>query len=268
MRESGGDDPALFLVHGNSHSAEYFARQIDGPLGKRFRVVAPDLPGHGDSPRAPNPEATYSLPGYVDAVQRVAAALDLGPTIFAGHCLGGHILIQASPGLPDLAGLVLFGTPPLPDLSRAGDGYLPNPCMELLFRERLSPEDTALLARTQIAGPSAQQVDLIARMIQTTDPAARTCLGESLFVRGEWADEWDLLETLDKPVRVLHGTRDAVIDAAYLADLPVDSVRQEGIRLLDGTGHSPHLEVPEVFEREISAFAERCFGLNPVAATA
>jgi pimeloyl-ACP methyl ester carboxylesterase len=45
------------LIHGNSSSSRAFSRQLDGPMGKRFRLVAVDLPGHGASDDAKDPGA-------------------------------------------------------------------------------------------------------------------------------------------------------------------------------------------------------------------
>jgi pimeloyl-ACP methyl ester carboxylesterase len=46
VHESEGQGPAAVLIHGNSSSSRAFSKQLDGPLGERFRLVAIDLPGH------------------------------------------------------------------------------------------------------------------------------------------------------------------------------------------------------------------------------
>ena len=74
FRNSGGKGPAAVLIHGNSSSSRVFSRQLDGPLGERFRLVAVDLPGHGASDDAKDRSA-YSLPGHVRAIRAVVDAL-------------------------------------------------------------------------------------------------------------------------------------------------------------------------------------------------
>ena len=76
VRESEGRGPAAVLIHGNSSSSRAFSRQLDGPMGKRFRLVAVDLPGHGASDNAKDPGA-YSLPGHARAIRAVVDALGL-----------------------------------------------------------------------------------------------------------------------------------------------------------------------------------------------
>jgi pimeloyl-ACP methyl ester carboxylesterase len=55
VHESAGQGPPVVLIHGNSSSSRVFSRQLDGPLGQRFRLIAVDLPGHGASDDAKDP---------------------------------------------------------------------------------------------------------------------------------------------------------------------------------------------------------------------
>jgi pimeloyl-ACP methyl ester carboxylesterase len=89
VRESEGLGPAVVLIHGNSSSSRAFSRQLDWPLGKRLRLVAIDLPGHGASDNARDTGA-YSLPGHARAVRAVVDALGLGDAWFVGWSLGSR----------------------------------------------------------------------------------------------------------------------------------------------------------------------------------
>src|SRR3974390_1079981 len=88
VHESPGRGPSAVLIHGNSSSSRAFSRQLEGPLGERFRLVAVDLPGHGASDNARDPSA-YSLPGHARAVRAAADALGLKDARFVGWSLGG-----------------------------------------------------------------------------------------------------------------------------------------------------------------------------------
>ena len=112
VHELQGQGPAVVLIHGNSCSSRAFSRQLDGALGRRFRLVAIDLPGHGASEDAKDP-SSYSLPGHARAVRSVVEALGLGEARFVGWSLGGHIALEMAPDLPKARGFLIFGAPPI-----------------------------------------------------------------------------------------------------------------------------------------------------------
>lgn len=106
---SGTADPRSSSA-GNSQSNRAFERQLDGALGRQFRLIAIDLPGHGESARAAEPAATYCLPGYAEVMVEVARTLGVSDGVFAGWSLGGQVVLEATGRLADAAGFFIFGT--------------------------------------------------------------------------------------------------------------------------------------------------------------
>lgn len=102
--EAGAGEP-LVLIHGVGLRAEAWGPQI-APLAASHRVIAVDMPGHGES--APLPEAAR-LPDYVAWAARVIDALGAGPVNVAGHSMGALIaggLAVDHPGLIRRAALL------------------------------------------------------------------------------------------------------------------------------------------------------------------
>ncbi len=118
--ETQGTGRPILLVHGNSSSSRIWQKQLEGPLGAKYRLIAIDLPGHGASSPPPHPEQDYSGPGYAACIAAVAKQLELKDAVIVGWSLGGHAVLNAAPMLPMAAGLMIFGTPPL---SKAPDGF-------------------------------------------------------------------------------------------------------------------------------------------------
>ncbi|MEO5346042.1 MAG: alpha/beta hydrolase [Magnetococcus sp. YQC-9] len=249
--------PALFFLHGNSQDSSAFIHQLDGEVGRDYRVVAMDLPGHGNSSRSDHPEETYSPSGYVALILEVVRQLNLGPTVFVGHSLGGHLLIQASDALPSLCGLLTFGTPPLQLPLRFDQAFLPHPAAALLFQETLSEQEVAQWAEAQICRQLPHVTHGIREAMRHTDPLCRSALGRSIW-RDRWLDECVVLQSLPVPVAIVLGEHDPFVNHAYCEALPLPGLWGGGVRILNGCGHSPQLEDPERFDALLMAFIRSC----------
>ena len=129
---AGRDRPAVIFVHGNSSSARTWLPVLDGSFGQEFRCLALDLPGHGHSAQARD-QASYSLPGYAAVLAGFAKALGAADAVVVGWSLGGHIALEAAPAMPEAAGFVIFGTPPVASPAQFAEAFLPNPAMNVGF---------------------------------------------------------------------------------------------------------------------------------------
>ena len=132
---ASGSGPAIVFLHGNSCSSRAFQRQLESELAHHFRLIAIDMPGHGDSPAATRPESTYTLPGYAAAVVAAVDALDAHSAIFVGWSLGGHMLLEASDRLLQATGFVLMGAPPVATLEDFSRATTSDPALAAAFRE-------------------------------------------------------------------------------------------------------------------------------------
>src|SRR6201996_9821576 len=98
--ESPGSGRPILLVPGNSSSCRIWQKELLGPLGAKYRLIAIDLPGHGASSPAPDPEQGYSGPGYSAVIAGVARELALENPIVVGWSLGGHAVLNAAAAIP------------------------------------------------------------------------------------------------------------------------------------------------------------------------
>ena len=98
--------PPLVCVHGAGSSSVVFM-EVVRRLSPRRRVVAPDLPGHGQSDRWHAPD-DVSIAMYRDAVGTVCAQLKIERAILLGHSMGALVALDAAAAWPErVAGLVL-----------------------------------------------------------------------------------------------------------------------------------------------------------------
>ncbi len=100
--DTGKGDTTLFFVHGWCLNKSYWSNQI-AHFGKKYRVVAIDMPGFGGSGKNRTDWSTYAYGRDVDSV---ISQLKLTNVILIGHSMAGDIVLQAAINNPKVIGLV------------------------------------------------------------------------------------------------------------------------------------------------------------------
>jgi pimeloyl-ACP methyl ester carboxylesterase len=243
--QSEGQGRPVVFVHGNSCSSRTWNGILAGPFGQRFRCLALDLPGHGESAPAANRE-DYSLPGYAKALTAFAQATGATDAVVVGWSLGGHIALEAAPGWPSAAGYVVFGTPPVATAAQMGEAFLPNPAMNVGFSAAVSPEEARTFAASFTAPGSALPLDDVVADILRTDGEARAALFASVL-EGRFADQVAIAGALRQPLAILHGDGEQLVSLPYLQKLIIPTLWRDTIQVIPGAGHALHQEAPEAF---------------------
>ncbi len=242
-----GQGPVLLLLHGTGASTHSW-RGLMPLLASQFRVIAPDLPGHGFT--SPASSTLLSLPGMARAVGDLLQKLDANPVQIAGHSAGAAVAIQMAVGRqasPD--SITSINGALLPWRGLAGQIF--SPMAKVLASTSIAPR---LFAR------QAGQQSVIERMVRETGSAIddegvelyrrlAAASGHVSATLGMMAN-WDLhslqpeLRRLKTPVHFIIGENDRTI-------LPRDARRAAAqvpgakIASLPGLGHLAHEEAPE-----------------------
>ncbi|MER5355916.1 alpha/beta hydrolase [Kitasatospora sp. NPDC002551] len=96
--------PTVVAVHGiTANGLAWF--EVARRLAGRATLLAPDLRGRGGSRDLGGP---YGLARHADDVAALIAALDLGPTVVAGHSMGAWVTALAAVRHPDLVSRVVL----------------------------------------------------------------------------------------------------------------------------------------------------------------
>ena len=241
---------SIVFVHGNSLNSQTFNKQFNNSKLNKYRLLALDMPGHGNSDQANN----YSVPLFVNTIVDFCKALNLKNFILAGHSLGGHFSIQSIPELVSCIGTFIFGTPPVKLPLNLDDAFLPHPVMPLLFKKDLNYEDIDLLAKSL---SYSQHQKIIKTCITTTHNNVREQLLLSIQ-NGDMVDEANIIENINIPIALLSGKEDAFVNTDYINSLPIPSLWQKKLILIEASSHSPHFENPEVFNTFLNDFVKTC----------
>ena len=97
--EGGPDDAeVVLLLHGFGGDKDNWTR-FSADLTDKYRVIAPDLPGFGDSPR--HPEWDYSLGPQRERLEGFVQSLGLQKFHVVGNSMGGHLSALYTHANPD-----------------------------------------------------------------------------------------------------------------------------------------------------------------------
>lgn len=137
------------LVHGSWHGAWCWHRLGPALAALGHRVLAPELPGHGDDP---TPAADVTLRGCAEAVSH-AVETAAEPVMLVGHSFGGIVITQAAEMVPDRLASLVYLSAYLPgnrdSLSRLAAAEQDNPVSTRLVR---TPDGDALLLDRSTVG--------------------------------------------------------------------------------------------------------------------
>jgi pimeloyl-ACP methyl ester carboxylesterase len=225
---------------------------LDGPFGRRFRCLAIDLPGHGHSARAAD-HAQYSLPGYAAVLTSFAEAQGVADALLVGWSLGGHVVLEAAPAMPAVPGFVIFGTPPVGSADQLGRALLPNPALGVGFAEVVSEDAARSFAARFTERGSTLSLDEFTADILATDGAARAGLLASVG-QGRFADGVAIAAELRRPLAILHGEGEQMVNLDYIRGLTIPSLWRGEVQLIAGAGHAPHQETPVQFADLLKQF--------------
>lgn len=92
------DAPVLLLVHGGRDHARSWDWTAEA-LAKDWRVIAPDLRGHGDS--AWTSDGQYSMEAYVYDLAQLIDQIGVTPVTIVSHSMGGNIALRYTGAYPD-----------------------------------------------------------------------------------------------------------------------------------------------------------------------
>jgi pimeloyl-ACP methyl ester carboxylesterase len=241
IEEQGSGPPLLFLHPGEGlHPGHAWMTR----LARSFRVIAPHHPGFGGA----------ELPDWIGTVDDLAylyldliAALKLDRVILVGNSFGGWIAAEmAVRNTARLSSLVLAAP-----LGIKVGGVLDRDIADM---HGITRDEYLRLAW---ASPAKGQVDH-ARLPDTELAAiargreALALFGWKPYMHNPRLRRW--LHRIDVPTRLIWGTADGIVSAAYAegwkAEIPGATLE----RIADA-GHYPHLEQPDIFAARIEGWA-------------
>ena len=248
------------LIHGWS-SSWYAMSPLLGLVSQRFRAIAVDLPGYGESPPL---SERVTIPAYADLLADFIEEVTDGPVVLVGHSMGGMTGLTLALRHPALVErMVLIGPTisgrlsqsinlaisPITLLERFGLGSLIVSITERMIvgvTDRLM-RPVSFAERTGITQDDYMRIRADARR-----PGQGRARAECFFAMRE-NDLRGRLRRVEAPSLVLWGAEDNTVplrDAGVVAD----EWPEADLRIIPKAGHWPHFEAPETTRRQIASY--------------
>jgi 3-oxoadipate enol-lactonase len=246
----GAQKPPLVLVHGFPLDSRMWDAQV-AALAQGRRVIAPDLPGFGQS----RSDASFTLASLADSVHGLLSAVGAIPCVLAGLSMGGYVALAYAKKYPtDLRGLILIDTKAEADTVEGRQG-----------RDKMIE-----LARTQGAKAVADQ--MMPKMLAKDAPDQRpqtakalrlmmeacppTTIANALAAMRDRPDRSGELAAIKVPTLVLVGDSDAITPPA-VAESMAQKIPGAQLVVIRGAGHMSPMEQPDQVNRAVRGFLDR-----------
>jgi pimeloyl-ACP methyl ester carboxylesterase len=264
-----GEGETLLLIHGMAGSSQTW-RAILPLLAKKYRVIAPDLLGHGLSSK---PRTDYSLGAFAVGLRDLLDELEVESATVVGQSLGGGIAMQFLYQHPDYCRrLVLISSGGLgPDvglvlrLLAAPGAELVMPVIAPPPVLRAGNSVRTWLSSLGLRSPRGAEIWSAYSSFsdrQTRDAFLRT-LRSVVDYRGQSVSALNRLNLReDLPVLAIWGEQDAIIpvDHAYSA---LEARPNSRLEVLPDVGHFAQVEAPTEVAELIDDFVSTTVAAAP-----
>jgi len=228
--------PAVVMLHGWASNSELF-RNSAAPLGAKYRVLAPDMPGNGVTPEPPG---AWYVDDYVDFVIHFISHFGIKKVILLGHSFGGRVIIKMAnrDDLPfEIEKIILVDSA----------GIRPEKSNEQKVKENVSKLGKKLLSKTPVL------LDKMQSFVGSADYKAASPLMRKVLVNTVNEDLTGLLPGISQETLLIWGTLDTttpISDAEKMEKL----IPNSGLARIENCGHFAFVENPVLYNAILASF--------------
>jgi 3-oxoadipate enol-lactonase len=245
-----GSGPVVVLLHGFPLSRAMWAAQLR-TLSESFRIIAPDLRGHGESPA---PDATYTMDQMADDVVELLDGLGITePVVVGGLSMGGYVALAMAVKHPDrLRALMLIDTKAAADTPEAAEKR------EETARATLKAGNAAEVVASMIPrlfGKTTleRRPELVGPLKADMEKTSASGVAGALRGMAIRPDRRDQLASIAAPSLVIVGQEDAIAPPDE-ARAMAEALPNGRLAVIPDAGHLAPYEQPEAVDRAILEF--------------
>ncbi len=244
-----GEGDAIVLLHGFCGSHEYWD-QVLPALSENYRVIVPDLPGHGDSTF---PKGNYEIEYMADTVKELLDSLELDKVTLFGHSLGGYITLAFAEKYEErLNGFSLIHSTAHPDSEEAKEGR--DQSIEKVRSEGISNFIDGLIPKLFAPENLETHMKEIEKAKEVGYETSEEGAIGMLRAMKNRPDRNHVLMNSKLRSLLIAGEQDQVIPPEKTFSVRKDSISHI---LINGAGHMSMMEKPGVLLSEIQHFLKK-----------
>lgn len=251
--DTAGEGIPLLLIHGYPLSRKIWEPQVSG-LASYAHIIAPDLRGHGDSDAVPGPYSVDML--AEDCINLLDNLGVTRPIVVCGLSMGGYIALAFLRKFPErMAGLILTATRASAD---SPEGKV-NREKAIEIAETLGATAIAESMLPKMFSPATyeKQPRLVHQLQGIMAHTSVEGIVGDLHAMKERPDSNALLTSIAKPVLIIHGNDDQLIDVSEAQRMHQATPASELV-IIEQAGHLLNLEQPSAFNLAVGQFIKRC----------
>ena len=233
--ERDGAGPRVVLLHGFGQTARCWG-PLAPALAREHEVVRLDAPGHGGSS-----SVTADLPTTGHLVAQAG-----GEAVYVGYSMGARMALHVATEAPEAvrALVLLGGTPGIEDDAERAERH----AVDVELAESIRVGGVPAFVERWLSLPMFAGLPPEGRFVDERRRNTAEGLATSLELAGTGAQAplWDRLPGIGVPVLVVAGAHDAKFSAIARRTAGAIGANARAV-LVDGAGHSVHLEQPARF---------------------
>lgn len=236
-----GEGELVVLLHGWGSRAGLFSGLIE-LISRKYRAIAPDMPGFGGSQEPPE---AWDVDRYADFVLEFLKPYDPSCVTFIGHSFGGRVILKLTGReLPfEIKKIILIDSA----------GIKPKKTLKQKLSLMCYKIGKAVLSFAPIKAMFPDALENMRRKRGSADYQSATPIMRQTLVKVVNEDLKHLLPNVKAPTLLIWGTADTATPLSD-AELMEKLIPDAGLVKVQGAGHYSFLEAPEFVERVVASF--------------